>query len=348
LPGWRGFAAVIDHRYRSIVVEKTIRIGTRGSDLAQAQTRLVIDALAPNSPGISFQAKIIKTLGDEKNGPVKDVRAGRKGLFTHEIERALLAGEIDIAVHSAKDLPSVLTAGTEIGCVLPRAVTDDMLILKNTVAEIADLNQTAANALSALPAGATVATGSVRRQRQLRWKRPDLNVVELRGNVPTRLRKLNQNDWAAIILARAGLQRLGIHGSNFEFDGALYPAHPLPPDIFVPAGGQGIIAVQCRAGEHEVKSIIRRIDDQETDYCLRAEREFLRLLNGDCNQPVGVLATIADRKMKIRAQIFDGNNSEPRSEVIAGNPADHGKLAGKLFEQISKGIDRAGPEHDED
>ncbi len=165
-----------------------------------------------------------------------DPRAGRKGLFTGEIERALLSREIDVAVHSAKDLPSEATPGLEICAALPRAAVEDVLVMK------------AGADLATLSAGSTVATGSVRRQHQLRWLRPDLNIHDLRGNVPTRLRKLIANSWDAIILARAGLERLGFDCSRgtISFEGQVLQIFRLPTDQFTPAGGQGIVA--CRFG----------------------------------------------------------------------------------------------------
>src|ERR1700757_561911 len=168
-----------------------ITLGTRGSDLARAQTLLVEKTIRSVHPSIEVETKIILTRGD--NAKFRDPRAGRKGLFTAEIERALLAGEVDVAVHSAKDLPSETSPGAEITAVLPRAAVNDVLISRHS------------GGLAGLPAGATVATGSVRRERQLHWKRADLSVIDLRGNVPTRLRKLVENQWDGIVLAAAGL-----------------------------------------------------------------------------------------------------------------------------------------------
>ena len=179
-----------------------ITLGTRGSELARAQTLLVEKAIRSAHPNVTIETKIIATRGD--NAKVVDVHAGRKGLFTAEIERALLAGEVNVAVHSAKDLPSQTSIRAQISAVLPRASIDDVLISKHS------------GGLAALPSGATVATGSVRRQRQLHWKREDLEVVDLRGNVPTRLRKLTENVWDGIVLARAGLERLGFSAIQTE------------------------------------------------------------------------------------------------------------------------------------
>jgi hydroxymethylbilane synthase len=179
-------------------------LGTRGSDLAQIQARLVAKAIQNLHPSVAVQTKIIATEGDDAK--IVDPYSGRKGLFTANIERALLANEVDVAVHSAKDLPSEPSSGAKIAAVLPRGPIDDVLLSKHR------------RGLVSLPAAATVATGSVRRKRQLHWQRADLNLIDLRGNVPTRLRKLAQNNWDAIVLARAGLERLGFSPTHTEID----------------------------------------------------------------------------------------------------------------------------------
>src|SRR5438046_6142761 len=172
-----------------------ITLGTRGSELARAQTLLVEKAIQSAHPSVAIETQIIVTHGD--NATVVDLNAGRKGLFTAEIERALLAREVDVAVHSAKDLPSQTNPAAQIAAVLPRAPINDVLISKHS------------GGLASIPCGATVATGSVRRQRQLHWKRADPKVVDLRGNVLTRLRKLDDTRWYGIVLAGAGDESLG-------------------------------------------------------------------------------------------------------------------------------------------
>jgi hydroxymethylbilane synthase len=182
-----------------------------------------------------------------------------------------------------------------------------------------------------------VATGSVRRQHQLRWKRPDIRVIELRGNVPTRLRKLSANDWDAIILARAGLERLGLSPSQSElnFEDQQFLTELLPLEIFLPAGGQGIIALQIRGDDENARVMVDVINDRETLLCLRAEREFLRLLQVDCQSPVGVLARIETDIMKLRAQVFDSGSSIPRSSEASGLETEF--LPAKLMEQLNAG-----------
>jgi len=302
-------------------------IGTRGSKLAQAQARMVSDGLRARWADLAVETKIITTSGDENNRKIRDAvqSAGRKGLFTAEIERALLAGDVDLAVHSAKDLPSELTAGTEIAAVLPRAPVDDVLI------SIMPWD------LHSLPANGIVATGSVRRKHQLRWKRPDLEIVDLRGNVMTRLRKLAIDQWHAIILARAGLERLGLETKErrLRFEESEFSIEVLPQEFFLPAGGQGVIAMQVRSGDDRARMLVEPLNDFDTRLCLRAEREFLRLLHGDCNQPVGVLAIVDGAIMKIRGQVFDLEATTPRKGSIEGPSEDAEQLAARLLEQIN-------------
>ena len=304
--------------------EKII-LGTRGSELARAQARLVENAIRRTHSDVAIEIKIIATRGD--NAKVIDPRAGRKGLFTAEIERALVAEEVDVAVHSAKDLPSETSPGTQIAAVLPRASMGDVLVSKH------------AAGLAALPHGGTVATGSVRRKRQLHWKREDLTLLDLRGNVPTRLRKLAENQWDAIVLARAGLERLGFSLSHtaISFEGREFFLELLPYEIFLPAGGQGIIALQLRADDQRTKALLDPLSDRETLLCLQAEREFLRRLQGDCNFPVAVLATISSGRMKVRAQVFQGELPAPREAEVEGAADDGETLAAELLRMIKQG-----------
>jgi hydroxymethylbilane synthase len=301
-----------------------ITLGTRGSDLARAQTLLVEKAIRNAHPNVAIETKVVITRGD--NVKVVDLAAGRKGLFTAEIERALLSGEVDVAVHSAKDLPSQTSAGAQIAAVFPRGPIDDVLISKHS------------GGLDSLPNGATVATGSIRRQRQLHWKRADLKVVDLRGNVPTRLRKLVENEWDGIVLARAGLERLGFAPTQTEirFESGQFFLHILPREIFVPAGGQGMIALQIRVDDQNTKALLESVNDPETLLCLRAEREFLGRLHGDCNFPVGVHAAISDGKMKLRAQVFEGESPTPRQAEVEGAFDEGDQLAAELLRKIER------------
>ena len=296
-------------------VPGSIVLGSRGSDLALTQARLVERTLRAAWPELKVTTEIIRTSGDEsvRTETVRDRKAGRKGMFTREIENELLVRRIDLAVHSAKDLPSERMEDLEICAALPRGQTGDVLITKE------DLS------LTSLPQGATIATGSVRRQHQLRWKRPDLKVVNLHGNVPTRLRKLDENeDWSGIVLARVGLERLGLKAKMEN----------LSEEDFVPAGGQGVIALQIRRNDERMQRLARAISDQPTLLCLRAEREFLRLLEGDCDSPVGVHATMRNEKLRLQAQVFAEGTLVPRAGAVTGESAQPEKLAAALMEKL--------------
>jgi len=303
-----------------------IVLGTRGSELALTQARMVADRLHAQWEDVTIETNIIRTMGDESDRKTKslDRRAGRKGLFTAAIERALLAHEVDLGVHSAKDLPSELSRGVEIAAVLPRGLVNDVLVAKR------------AGGLAALAEGATIATGSVRRKHQINWQYPYLEIVDLRGNVPTRLRKLADNNWDAIVLARAGLERLGLSLARNEinFDGRQFFVEVLSREIFLPAGGQGIIALQIRSNDENSREIVDPINDRGTLLCLRAEREFLRLLQCDCQSPVGVLAEMESSKMKLRAQIFEHGSSLPREGSVEGPSENAEQLGAKLLKEI--------------
>src|SRR6266481_2083549 len=300
------------------MVEKII-LATRGSELARTQTLLVEKAIRAVHSSVAIETKIIATRGD--TAKVIESRAGRKGVFTAEIERGLLAGEVDVAVHSAKDLPSETSPGAQIAAVLPRASVNDVLVSKH------------AGGLVALSHGATVATGSIRRKRQLHWQRPDLKLLDLRGNIPTRLRKLAESNWDAIVLARAGLERLS---NELSFDGHQFFLEILPRETFLPAGGQGIIALQIRVDDQSTKAILDPLNERETLLCLEAERGFLRRLHADCNFPVGVLATISNGKMKIRAQVFEGESPAPREAEVQGASGEGRTLAAELSRMIEQ------------
>ncbi len=306
-----------------------IVLGSRGSELALVQARMVEAALRRAWPELEIAIEIVRTSGDESSKPAPafaDRKAGRKGMFTREIEKELLVRRIDVAVHSAKDLPSERHEGLEVGAVLPRANTEDVLVKKTAT----------------LARGATVATGSVRRQHQLRSWRPDLEIVDLRGNVPTRLRKLQENEaWSGIVLARAGLERLG-----FEIVGQALRLPPnqagqaerppcncdiLSPNDFVPAGGQGIIALQIRRDDADARRMLEALNDRDTFVALRAEREFLRLLDGDCDSPVGVQAAVNGATLEMCAQVFE---PEMRKGKTTGVSADPEAVAQGLMHQI--------------
>ena len=255
-----------------------MKIGTRGSALALAQATPVAQALGG-------ELMVITTTGD------RDRSAGDKGRWVTELERALLAGEIDVAVHSAKDVPAELATGTVLLPCPPRADPRDALC--------------GASSLAALPEGARVGTASLRREAQLRALRPDLEIAELRGNVDTRLARLAAGDFDAIVLAAAGLERLG-RGS----EGA-------PLDELVPAAGQGVLALQARVGE-----LGDVAGDEEATVALRCERALVRALGADCDTPVGALATVAGGGLRLRAFVGRADGSAWLRDELEAADAD--------------------------
>jgi len=296
-------------------VSKKLVLGTRGSALALAQVELVRNALGAAVPEIEIEVKKITTTGDKRLdiSMAKETGEGLKGLFTREIETMLLSGEIDVAVHSLKDLPGHLPAGLAVAAVLERAETADLLISKT------------GRRFSELPEGAAVATSSVRRKRQLLWERPDLTVEEIRGNVPTRLGKLRDSDkWEAIILAKAGIDRLGLDLSGFHVEKL----------NTLPAIGQGAIGLEIRSSDVETAGVLRKINHTPTFLRIRAERELLRLLNGDCHLPVGVGTEIEGGRLRVSVIIFGDEGQPPLTGEIEGSMDEPEELANRLFAQI--------------
>jgi hydroxymethylbilane synthase len=261
-------------------------IGTRGSALALAQTRTVVDELQRCCPGIEIEVREVKTIGDRvTDRPLASL--GGYGAFTKELDQRIVAGDIDAAVNSLKDMPVDLTPGTELAAVLPRGPVEDVLVSKVPLDE--------------LPSGAVVGSSSVRRRSILQWKRPDLDVRDLRGNVPTRVRKWRNGEYDAIILARAGLVRLGID----------VECHILDPEAFTPAVGQGAIAIVCAADSAHLPCL-RLLDDPKTRLEVQAERFILRALGGGCSVPIGVWATASGNDLRVRGSVI----SEVREESV--------------------------------
>ena len=292
---------------------KPFILGTRGSALALAQVDLTRAALAAVLPDLPVEQKVFVTRGDQKLdlSLLLASEAGGKGLFTKELEDALLSGAIDVAVHSLKDLPGHNPPGLSVTAVLQRAATGDVLISR------------APGPFTTLPHGSVLGTSSVRRARQLRWLRPDLGIVEWRGNVQTRLRKLGESEeTAGIILAQAGLERLGydLRPGALEFGGWRFHVSPLEEHL-LPAIGQGAIALQSREDRPEITAILQKIDHLETHLAIRAERELQRLLSGDCALPVGVRTRILKSRMQMEAILF-GAESEPPKHSKAEGDAD--------------------------
>lgn len=273
---------------------KRLVIGTRGSKLALAQTNMMANALRQAHPEIEIVTQVITTRGDR----VLDValsKVGDKGLFVSEIESALSHGEIDLAVHSAKDLPSQLAYGLTLGAIPTRADPADVLVLPAPMCE--------RNPLAALPPGAHVGSSSLRRASQLRALRPDLNITDVRGNVDTRLRKLAEGHYDAVVLAAAGLLRLGMGQVEFESDGVRFVALHFDIDTLLPAVAQGALAIECRADDTETLALLKCLDDIDTHACVLAERALLRRLEGGCQVPIAAYATLSQRKLHLRGLI---------------------------------------------
>lgn len=258
--------------------EAHIILGTRGSDLALAQTRIVAEKLRAGHPRLSIDTKIIKTTGDKRlDLGLSD--SLERGLFTKELEEALIAGSIHAAVHSLKDLPTERPDDLVFGAILERADPSDVLVSKQV------------GGLAGLPIEATVATSSPRRKVQILLLREDLRIVEIRGNVPTRLRKL-ASDTAldGVLLAKAGIDRLG---HQFVPDGL----HIAVVERILPAPGQGAIAVECRKSDSASIELLRAIHDETTALCVTAERDFLRAQGGGCHVAIAARAVIEDGKL---------------------------------------------------
>jgi hydroxymethylbilane synthase len=302
-------------------------LGTRGSALALAQAELTRRALQAAVPGLEVEQKVFITRGDQKLdlSLIRAAEAGGKGLFTKELEDALLAGTIDVAVHSLKDLPGHNPEGLAVTAVLQRAPTADVLITRE------------ARAFEELPQGAVVGTSSIRRARQLRWLRPDLVIEDWRGNVQTRLRKLGENERVAgIVLAQAGLERLGYNLTTGTLDFAPWQFHAASlGGHLLPAIGQGAIALQSRTDRADVTAILHQIDHVETHTAILAERELQRLLAGDCGLPVGVRTTLDGERLHMRAILFGPETGPPQEAEAEGPASAPVQVAAEVFARLA-------------
>ncbi|MEI6491810.1 MAG: hydroxymethylbilane synthase [Verrucomicrobiota bacterium] len=269
---------------------KTLILGTRGSDLALVQTRDVAARLARAHSGLTLEEKIIKTTGDKRlDVSLSAPGSLEKGLFTKELEEALLSETVHAAVHSLKDLPTEQPPGLIVGAILERADLSDALASKH------------AGGWKGLPPEATVATSSLRRKNQLLLLRPDLKIVEIRGNVPTRLSKVLENPALdAVVVASAALARLG---NDIVPDGL----HVTVIEEMLPAPGQGAVAVECREEDLETRELLAAIHHEPSAICVRAERELLHSLGGGCHMPLGVRAIIEDGKLRLLAALFEAD-----------------------------------------
>jgi hydroxymethylbilane synthase len=298
-------------------VPHPIRIVTRGSALALAQANMVLAQCRAALPGQTFEIQIIKTTGDKLQTASLAAASLPKGLFTKELEAALLIGEGDLAVHSLKDLPTELPAGLKLGAVSTRADVRDVLIVRS------DARTGDGSPINSLPKNATVATSSTRRRAQLLDRRPDLRVVEIRGNVGTRLRKLaGQTELDAIVLAAAGLERLHISSSSGgELRGDDVPpgllALPLSVEEMLPCVGQAALGIEIRENDPRLERICAALNDATTHACVAAERAFLSGMGGGCQLAVGAFAEIQGEMLKLRAVSY---LVAPRARTRAGAP----------------------------
>lgn len=296
-----------------------IRIGTRASTLARTQAEMIAGALKRINPMIAIEIVAMTTAGDrEVQKNLSDW--GFKGLFTKELEDALLSGAVDIAVHSMKDMPSILPEGLMIGAMLPRADVRDAWISPQyaTLAEV--------------PSGGTIGTSSARRAAQLLHRRPDIQVVPFRGNVETRLRKLNENVASATFLAAAGLKRLGLESHIRSY---------LSPEEFLPAAAQGAIGVECKTSRVDIRAMLALIDDSPTHCCVQAERAMLHVLDGSCRTPIGGLAELNGTTMTIRGEVLSLDGTQRHAHQLVGSASEGialGEALGRHLREVARAL----------
>jgi hydroxymethylbilane synthase len=294
--------------------DRPLRIGTRGSALALAQAHETRDRLAAahDLPDAAFDIVVIKTTGDRVlDRALSEI--GGKGLFTKEIEEALLARSIDLAVHSMKDVPTVLPDGLALAAYLPREDVRDAFVSRRHAA------------IAGLPRGAVVGSSSLRRRAQLLHRRPDLTVVEFRGNVQTRMRKLDEGVAEATFLAMAGLRRLGM---------AAEARAPIEPEEMLPAVAQGAIGIETRADDAATLALLAPIACATTATRLAAERAFLAALDGSCRTPIGGLATLGDGRVRFRGEIIRPDGSVRLEAAREGAAADAALLGSDAAEEL--------------
>ncbi|SDM97756.1 hydroxymethylbilane synthase [Sediminibacillus halophilus] len=308
---------------------RKIVIGSRKSNLALTQTEWVIDQLKKAGVPYEFEIKKIMTKGDK----ILDVtlsKVGGKGLFVKEIEQAMFDKEIDMAVHSMKDMPSQLPEGLVISSIPVREDHRDAFVSNDKVS------------LTDLPEGAVVGTSSLRRAAQVLAARPDVEIKSIRGNIETRLRKMKEEDYDAIVLAAAGLIRMG-WGEDIvtEF---------LDPDLCVPAVGQGALAIECREDDQELRELLQKINDQYTAHTVSAERTFLHLLEGGCQIPIAGYAHMEEDEVNLTALVATSDGKTVLKEVVKGkDPVEVGKEAAERMKArgAQKIVDDAKEELDQ-
>lgn len=294
------------------LMKKRIIIGSRGSRLALVQSESVKALIEALSPEFSVSITSIVTTGDRKlDQPLAAI--GEKALFTQEIEDLLLSGDVDIAVHSLKDLPTDLPADLEISAYSARAESRDCLISRSSAA------------LTALPPGSIVGTSSVRRTSQLLHLRPDLQLKDSRGNIETRLKKLTDGHYDAIVLAAAGLMRLSLDTLITEM---------IAPDTMLPAAGQGIIAVETKRGRKDLEDIMQSINNAASERMATAERALLQAFGAGCRAPIGALASLDGGRMSLHAYVGSLDGKTAMRDSLSGDVADAARLGRTLAETM--------------
>jgi hydroxymethylbilane synthase len=297
----------------------TLKLGTRGSQLALYQANLVAGLLA-EQPGVSCEIVIVKTSGDRlSEANLSD--AGGKRLFVKELEEALLSGTIDLAVHSSKDMPVMLPEGLDIGAVLPREDPRDAIVLPSGAGGPLRIEEVA----RALGRSPRIGTSSVRRIAQLTRLFPGASFAPIRGNLDTRLRKLDAGDFDAIVLACAGLRRL---------DQAARISSELPVDACVPAPGQGIIAIEIRGGDRRVAEIVSAVNDGDAATALSAERTVVRRLGGGCQMPIGAFAQVSDDTITVKGIVVSLDGARAARAEVRGQTTAAELVGEEAAEQL--------------
>ncbi len=292
-----------------------IRVGTRASRLALAQTGLVVQALKKRNPSARFKIIPIHSEGD-RDLSFGLFKSGQVGVFTKALEDKLLSNEIDVAVHSLKDLPTTIHKKLSLAAFPKRASACDVLVSAKR------------SSLKSLPAGSVVGTGSPRRKQQILRLRPDVCVMELRGNLDTRIKRaLGRDGLDAVLVAEAGLERIDQYQRY---------AYRLKPEVFLPAVGQGALALEVRRSDSATLSIIKKMNHEATEIAVSAERAFLKELRGGCRVPVGVHVSLVGSSLKIRASVFSVNSHDSVSAVMSGPVIRRIKIAQTLAQKLLK------------
>lgn len=293
--------------------KKTLRIGTRASQLALWQANWVKSELEKKYPGLEVTLTKIKTQGD-KILDVPLAMVGGKGLFVKEIEEAMLRGEIDIAVHSMKDVPTVFPEGLALRCITEREDPRDIVVLRPGFKSFRDL-----------PQGARIGTSSLRRKAMLLHLRPDFQMVDIRGNVETRIRKLTEDNLDAVVLAAAGMHRLGFTGQIGEY---------LPTDVSLPAIGQGALGIESRIADAEVNALIDFFNHPETAAAVKGERAVLRRLEGGCQVPIGAYGEVKDGQLTLTGLVASIDGARFLQKTVVCKPEEAEKVGISLADDL--------------